>query len=421
MALLALAYQSLKNRWFTSALTLFSIALSVALLLGVEQVRMGARESFANTISQTDLIVGARGGTLQLLLYAVFRIGTATNNISYASYEYFRNHPAVAWTIPYSLGDSHRGYRVVGTTEEFYTRYRYRRDRQIELADGRIPSGIFDVALGADVAADLHYRVGDPLIITHGITHGRGLLQHEDKPFTAVGILKKTATSVDRSLYITLEGMEAMHLDWSGGAPPLLGEEIPAWKIRQEEIEIKQITAFLLRAKSRIDTLRLQREVNTFEDEPLMAIIPGVALSELWRTIGYGEDALRVVSIFVIIVGLLGMLVSLYTSLDERRREMAVLRAVGAGPAKIVSLLVLESGLLSLVGAVLGVLLVYVLSFVSQPIIERHFGLFMPIQALTPTGYLYLLAVIGAGLLIGLVPALKAYRNSLADGLTMRL
>jgi putative ABC transport system permease protein len=421
MVLLLLAYQSLKNRLLTSTLTVLSIALSVTLLLGVEQVRVGAREGFANTISQTDLIVGARGGTLQLLLYAVFRIGTATNNVSYESYEYFRSHPAVAWTIPYSLGDSHRGYRVVGTTEDFYTHYRYRRDRQVEFAEGRMPAGIFDVALGSDVAAALLYRVGDPVIVTHGITHGEGLLQHEDKPFTVVGILKKTATPVDRSVYITLEGMEAIHLDWSAGAPPMPGEEIPAWKIKPEDIQIRQITAFLLRAKSRIDTLRLQREVNTFEHEPLMAIIPGVALSELWHTIGYAEDALRVVSIFVIIVGLLGMLVSLYTSLNERRREMAVLRAVGAGPSKIVLLLVLESGLLSLTGALVGVLLVYALSFVAQPIIERHFGLFMPIQALTPTGYLYLLAVAVAGLLIGFVPALKAYRNSLADGLTVRL
>jgi putative ABC transport system permease protein len=421
MVLLSLAYQSLKNRQLTSALTVLSIALSVTLLLGVEQVRVGARESFANTISQTDLIVGARGGALQLLLYAVFRIGAATNNISYESYEYFRSHPAVAWTIPYSLGDSHRGYRVVGTTEDFYTKYRYRRDRQIEFAAGRIPAGIFDVTVGSDVAADLAYRVGDPVVITHGITHGEGLLRHEDKPFTLVGILKRTATPVDRSLYITLKGMEAIHLDWSEGAPPMPGEEVPAWKVKPEEISIRQITAFLLRAKSRIETLRLQREVNTFESEPLMAIIPGVALSELWRTIGYAEDALRVVSIFVIIVGLLGMLVSLYTSLNERRREMAVLRAVGAGPAKIVLLLVLESGLLSLAGVALGVTLVYMLSFVSQPFIERHFGLFMPIQALTVTGYLYLLAVLVAGALIGFIPAIKAYRNSLADGLTVRL
>jgi putative ABC transport system permease protein len=236
-----------------------------------------------------------------------------------------------------------------------------------------------------------------------------------------VGILRKTATPVDRSLYITLNGMEAIHLDWSEGAPPMPGEEIPAWKIKREEIRIKQITTFLLRAKSRVDTLRLQREINTFEDEPLMAIIPGVSLSELWRTIGYAEDALRVVSLFVIIVGLLGMLVSLYTSLDERRREMAVLRAVGAGPSKIVLLLVLESGLLSIAGAAAGVILVYALSLGSQPLIERHFGFFMPIQPLTVMGYLYLGAVLLAGVLIGFIPAIKAYRNSLADGLTVRL
>jgi putative ABC transport system permease protein len=421
MVLLSLAYQSLRNRKLTSALTLGSIALSVALLIGVEQVRLGARESFANTISQTDLIVGARGGALQLLLYTVFRVGSATNNIAYESYDHFRNHPAVAWTIPYSLGDSHHGFRVVGTTEDFYRDYRYRRDRQVNLAEGRVPSEIFDVALGSDVAAELKYRLGDRVVITHGITHGRGLLEHDDKPFTVVGILKKTATPVDRSLYITLEGMEAMHLDWSEGAPPMPGEAMQAWRIAQEEIKIKQITAFLLRARSRIDTLRLQREVNTFEDEPLMAIIPGVTLSELWRTIGYAEDALRVVSLFVIIIGLLGMLVSLYTTLTERRREMAVLRAVGAGPLRIVLLLVLESGFLSMGGAIVGVLLVYALSFLSQPIVEQHFGLFIPIQPLTMTAYLYVLAVIVAGLLIGFVPALRAYRNSLADGLAMRL
>lgn len=421
MVVLSLAYQSLKNRRLTSMLTVISIALSVTLLLGVEQVRVGARESFANTISQTDLIVGARSGALQLLLYAVFRIGAGTNNISYESYEYFRGHPAVAWTIPYSLGDSHRGYRVVGTTADFYTKYRYRHDRQIEFAEGGIPSGIFDVILGSDVATNLRYRLGDRVVISHDITHGEGLLQHEDKPFTVGGILRRTATPVDRSLYITLEGMQAIHLDWSEGAPPMPGEEVSAWKIKQEEIRIRQITTFLLRAKSRIDTLRLQREVNTFEAEPLMAIIPGVALSELWRTIGYAEDALRVVSLFVIIVGLLGMFVSLYTLLNERRREMAVLRAVGVGPARIVLLLVLESGLLSLARVAVGVLLVYALSLGSRPLIERHFGLFLPIQPLTVTAYLYLLAVLVAGVLIGFIPAIKAYRNSLADGLTVRL
>jgi len=421
MVLLSLAWHSLKNRKLTTGLTVVSIALSVALLVGVEHVRIGARDSFANTISQTDLIVGARGGTLQLLLYAVFHIGSATNNVQYQSYEHFKNHPAVAWTIPYSLGDSHRGFRVVGTTEDFYTHYRYRHNHKIELSDGHSPDGVFDVVLGSDVARTLNYKIGDRIVVTHGISAGVGLLQHDDKPFHVVGILARTATPVDRSLYVSLYGIEAMHMDWVDGGPPLPGEETPASKIKKEGLKIKQITAFLLRAKSRIDTLRLQREINTFEDEPLMAIIPGVALSELWNTIGYAEEALTVVTFFVLVVGLLGMLVSLYTSLNERRREMAILRALGAGPRKVIFLLVLESLLLTLAGTVLGITVVYAGAFLTQPMLERRFGLFIPITPPTVTGYAYLCTVIVAGLLIGFVPAVKAYRNALADGLSIRV
>ena len=199
------------------------------------------------------------------------------------------------------------------------------------------------------------------------------------------------------------------------------GEEVPAEKITKQSVKIDQITSFLLRSKSRIDTLRLQREISTYTEEPLQAIIPGLTLQELWRTIGYAEDALTVVTFFVTIVGLLGMLVSLYTSLNERRREMAILRAIGAGPAKIISLLVLESFLLSAAGCILGVGLVYGLSVTFQPIVEKHFGLYVPIQGPTPTGWIYLGAVMVAGLIIGFIPAWKAYRNTLSDGLSVRL
>jgi putative ABC transport system permease protein len=387
IVLLSLAWKSLRNRLLTTSLTVLSIGLSMALLLGVENVRVGARESFANTISQTDLIVGARGGSLQLLLYSVFRIGQATNNISYESYQHWKNHPAVAWTIPYSLGDSHRGFRVVGTTEDFYQHLRFRRDRRLEFAAGR---GIADN-------------------------------DHADKPFTVSGILKKTATPVDRSLYIQLEGISAVHIDWADGAPPMPGEEVPAAKIAKENMKVEQITSFLLRCKTRIATLQLQREINTYREEAMQAIIPGVTLQELWRTIGYAEDALQVVTLFVILVGLLGMLVSLYTSLNERRREMAILRVIGAGPGKIIALLVLESGLLALAGCLLGVVMIYGLSFIFQPIVEQQFGLYVPVQPPTPAGWLYLGAVLLAGILIGFVPAWKAYRNTLADGLSIRV
>lgn len=420
MYTLRLALRSLFNRRLTTSLTLLSVTLSVALLIGVERVRLGARDSFTNTISQTDLIVGAKGGTIQLLLYAVFRMGSATNNLSYETYQKIRALPKVAWTIPYSLGDSHRGYRVVGTTSDFYEHYHYRRDKGISFSSGGETQGTFGVVLGDAVASALGYKIGDAIALAHGV--GEVSFQsHADKPFTVSGILTRTGTPIDRSLYITLQGMEAIHADWQDGAPPREGQGMAAADLAAQELPVHQITAFLLGAKTRLDTLQLQRDLNEYDDEPIMAIIPGVALSELWDGLSYAEDGLRVVSSFVVSVGLLGMLVSIYNSLNERRREMAILRSVGAGPRLIVALMLLESMMLTVGGAVLGVGLTYTLLFVFQPLIETHFGLHIPINPLSASEYAYLGAIVVLGLVLGLVPSWRAYRNTLHDGLTIRL
>ncbi len=418
--LLYLAYKSMLNRRVTSLLTVFSIALSVSLLLAVEKTRSSAREAFTNTISQTDLIVGAKGGTLQLLLYSVFRLGSATDNISFATYQRFAAHPAVEWTIPYSLGDSHRGYRVVGTDRSFYEHYRFRRDQRLTLADGVAAEGLFDVTIGADVARALQYRVGQKIVLAHGISDVT-ILKHDAMPFTIVGILAKTGTPIDRSVYVSLEGMEAIHLDWQDGAPPAAGSETNPTTLQKDKIKVEQVTAFLLRAKNRIDALQLQREVNDYIDEPLMAIIPGVALSELWQTLGYAELALQIVAIMVVFVGLLGMVITLYNSLNERRREMAILRAVGAGPSRIFALLIFESCLLTVLGCVVGVVLLQLALLVAGPILEREFGLSFALLGLGPLDLSYLSIVCAVGLCMGLLPGLKAYKNTLLDGLTIRV
>ncbi len=420
MLLLFLAWQSLRNRRVTTLLTVFSIALSVALLLGVEALRVSARESFSSTISGTDLIVGARGGGLPLLLYTVFRMGTATNNVKYESFEEWSKHPAVAWTIPYSLGDSHRGFRVVGTNENFYRQYRFRKTRKVEFVKGRAPADFNESALGSDVADKLGYKVGAKVTLTHGIG-AAGIMDHDDKPFTVVGILDKTSTPIDRSIYITLEGMSAIHAGWQGGAPPEPGEEVQSAKLNKQDLKPEAITAFLLRAKSRIDTLRIQRDVNNYLPEPLMAIIPGVAMGELWSTVKYAEIALEIVGGFVVLVGLLGMLVAIYTTLNERRREMAILRALGAGPAKILALFLIESLMLAAAGCALGVGLMYAGIAALQGVVEKQFGLYLRWQGFQPEHGVYLALVLAAAVLIGLVPAWRAYRNTLADGLSVRV
>ncbi len=416
--LLRVALASLWNRRLATTLTVLSIGLSVALLLTIEAVRTSARQSFTGTVSRTDLIVGARGGSLQLLLYSVFRIGSATNNIRAESWKHFASHPAVAWTIPYSLGDSHRGFRVVATNGEFYERYRYRGDQRIVFSAGRAPEGPLEVALGAEVARALSYGIGQRITLSHGVS-ATSLMHHDESPFQVVGILERTGTPVDRSVYIPLSGMQAIHAGWDDGAPPALGEVPPPPDLTASEP--KFITAFLLGAKSRIAVLRLQREINEYEEEPLLAIIPGVALAELWNTLGYAEQALLAVTACVLVAGLLSMVVALYTSLNERRREMAVLRSLGLGRGGILFLLVSEAVVCTVAGAVAGFALSWAAVTVGQPLAESQLGIALTFSHPSPLAWKWLSALLFSGVVAGFLPAWKAYRNSLSDGLTIRL
>ena len=422
MHLFRIALRSLANRRFTALLTIFAIALSITLLLAVERIRTETRSSFASTISSTDLIVGARSGSVNLLLYSVFRIGNATNNIRWSSFEHFAKHPKVAWAVPMSLGDSHHGYRVLGTSEDYFTHYQYSQKQHLKLRDGRFFSNQapFEVVLGAEVADALNYQLGQEIVLAHGVATV-SLVNHDDKPFTTVGILERTGTPVDRTLHIALAGMEAIHIDWQHGAPAYGNQKISAEQAVQMDLQPKEITAMLLGLNSRIATFAVQREINQWRGEPLLAILPGVALQELWSLMGTAEKALFVVSLFVVLTGLIGMLTAILTSLNERRREMAILRSVGARPWHIAGLLILEAFALALAGISLGVALLYLGIAVAQAPLQSNYGLYLPLSAPTLYEWTLLGAVLLAGILMGAVPAWRAYRQSLADGLNIRL
>jgi putative ABC transport system permease protein len=418
MIVLRLALQSLLNRWVTALLTVLAIAFSIALLLGVEKVRTGARQSFADTISGTDLIVGARSGSLNLLLYSVFRIGNATNNITWASYKDLAGRPEIAWIVPLSLGDSHRGFRVLGTTPDYFTHYKYRRGHGLELSAGKPFSDLFDAVIGADVASALGYRVGDPIVIGHGLGTV-SFVAHDDKPFRVSGILAKTGTPVDRTVFVSLEAIEAIHVDWQSGAR-VAGQTVSADEVRRMNLEPKAITAVLIGLKSKLATFRLQRAINEYRDEPLSAILPGAALQELWGLVGTAETALQAVSAMVVATALLGMVTMVLTTLNERRREMAILRSVGARPRTILCLLMAEAGVLTVLGILLGIGLLYAALLIAQPYIDRVYGLHLTIDPPAAGEWLTLAAIALAGCVAGLLPALRAYRLSLADGMTVR-
>lgn len=413
-----LTYKSIKNRKFTSFLCVLSIALSVTLFLGIERIRNGARDGFTNTISKTDLIVGAKGGSLQLLLYTVFHIGGAVNNIKMTTYNDIKSNPQVEWTIPISLGDAYRGFRVVATDENFYQHYRFRGDQSVKMQEGVLPNDTFDVVLGSEVAKKFNHKVGDPIVISHGLA-AESILSHDNTPFKIVGIMAPTQTPIDTGVYITLQGMEAIHFGWETGVPS--GEAINPERFKKENIEITQLTSFMVKLKSRIAVLRMRRNIDMYPNEPVMAIIPALSLQEMWETIGYVEQILFLVSLCVLLVGVMSILISLYTSINERRREMAILRSLGASSRHVFFLLIYESSFLVLMGCIFGVASMYGLLYFVRPWLESNFSVYLPIEPLSSTEWYYLAGIFVVGTLAGLIPAIKAYLNSLQDGLTIKL
>jgi putative ABC transport system permease protein len=417
--LLTLAARSAWNRRFVLALVVLSIALSTFLLLGIERIRADVRENFAQSVSGTDLIVGARTGAVQLLLYSVFRIGSATNNIRWSSVQAIAQNPAVAWTVPLSLGDSHRGFAVVATTGDYFQHFRHGDAQPLALAQGRPFGAVFEAVLGAEVAERLGYRIGDRLVLSHG----DGLMaanDHADKPFTVAGILQRTGTPVDRSVHIGLDGMEALHLDWIAGAP-LPGLAVPAAQAGQRDLTPRRVTALLVGLKQRTAVFSVQRAIAGFTPEPLMAILPGVALDELWQVVGIGERGLLAMSVLVSLVSLAGLVAVILAGLNERRRELAILRAVGAGPRQLLLLLAAEGALVTLCGVVLGLLACLLAVAALGGWTAARWGLPLHLQAPSAHEGLLLAGVLAAGLLASLVPGLRAYRLALADGLSPRV
>lgn len=439
MPILSLAFKSLRNRKFTVGLTIVSLALSVALLLGVERIRNEAQTSFTNTISGTDLIVGARTSPVQLLLASVFGLSDAANTVRWESYAAIAEHPGVAWTIPISLGDTHAGYRVMGTTDAFLDHFQYGRKEALKMQIGEWFASDKGVVIGAEIARKLGYRAGSDIVVAHG-SGDISFIEHDAHPFHVSGILARTGTPVDRTVFVSLEGIDAIHAGMDPnndhGHDPLAGnvdndhhhhekshgaghhDAIDEDHIGHEPMAI---TAFYVGLKSRSAALSVQQTVNKYKGEPLTAIMPAMALQELWGIVGLVEKALLAISGFVILVGLCGMLVAIMTSLNERRREMAILRSVGARPLHVLSLIVGEAGLVTLMGMVTGMALLYGLLLSGQPLIASRFGLLIGITGFSVHEMLLMGTVCVAGIVIGIIPGVRIYRHSLADGLTVRV
>ena len=407
---LKLALKSLLNRKGSVVLTLMAMTVSVFVLLAVENIRYQAKESFANTVSGVDLIVGARTGSLNLLLYSVFRIGSPTNNIAWESFEDIAANSQVKWAIPIALGDSHKGYRVMGTTRDYFEFFSYGSRHKLDFYKGHAFSHVFDVVIGFDVAKKLGYSLGDKLILSHGIASTSFSL-HDDRPFTVVGILAPTGTPVDQTLHVSLEGIEAIHIDWQQGVK-LPGSNLTIEQIEQLELKPKSITAFMLGLKSRMATFSVQRDINNYTKEPMLAILPGVALSELWQMIGILEDALLLVAILVFISALLGLSAMLLSSIHNRAYEIRLLRVIGAPPSLLFLLVELEALLITVSSLIFGAGLLAISLIASQDFLISHFGIHLHGNIISKSASYYALGIVIASVFVAAIPSLSAYRRA---------
>ena len=493
------ALKSLVNRKGSALLTLFTLTLSLFVLLTIEDIRHQSKQSFSRAVSGVDLIVGAPTGQLNLTLASVFGIGYLTNSVEWQSYEKLEQHPQVDWLVPISLGDSHKGNRVIGTNSNYFELVKYGNKQNLNFAEGRafIDDAYIaaEVVLGGRVANELGYQLGDEIILSHGL--GVTSFQHHDQvPFVVSGILELTGTPTDSALFVSLSGMVRMHDDVAHVA-----KTEPVHKSSKEHDNhdhdehshaheshdkhnhdehsnaheshdkhnhdehshaheshdkhshdehsraheshakhehdehsheeqshsghdheghihnTEQVSAVLVGVKAKYATLMVQKYVNDFTDEPLMAVLPGVALTELWRLLSKVETVLLVIAILVLISSLFGMCAMLLSSMQERVREIAVFRALGASKSFIFWLIQLEVLLLITVASTLALVLGYISHWLIQPLLLQQFGLAIEANLFTEAKGLMIVGSLLAAFIVGLIPAILAYRRALVISL----
>ena len=442
-ALTNVALQSLRYRFGGVLLTVLAVALSVFVLLGVEHVRQEAKSGFASTVSGVDLIVGARTGEINLLLLSIFRIGNATTNVEWETVEEIENLEKVSWSVPITLGDSHKNFRVVGTTQDFFERYQYGRKQPLVFEKGSEFEALQDVVLGSRAATELDYRLGDSLVLSHGMAD-TSFTHHDELPFNVVGILERSGTPIDNALFVSLEAIEAIHDDENGGSHEEHDEGHKGHEDHDEHEShddhdehdaheheeghkgheghdeheghnhgpIGTVTALLVGLESPAFALQVQRAINEYQGEALLAILPGVALAQLWTLVGGIEGTLRGISILVFISSIFGLNAMLLASMRERRREVFVLRSIGAPSSFVLALLLLESLLIVTVGIAAAVIALFGAIAAVNGFLADQIGVTLSMAIFSEASLIAIGLIYISSILLSLLPAMQAYRAS---------
>ena len=407
-----LTLKSIINRKTAFFLSIISIAISVVLLLGIDRATKSTKEHFLNTINHTDLIVAAPNGSLDILLNLIFHMGDPLKEVDYSSYEAISKMDAVAWAVPLSVGDSFKSYDAISTNNDYFKNYRYGNSQALEFEEGGEFSAFYDVVVGSEVAKKLGLKLHQIIHLSH--SSGSSAHLHANRDFTICGILKPTGTPNDTSVFFQLKTDEAIHLEWQSGH--FVDMHISSKELSMMGITPKHISGILVGLKNRSEILSVSDNIEHLQN--LTAVIPAKALSKLYKLMKNMQELLTVVSTMVFAAAIFGMIATMLATLNDRRREIAILRSLGATVKMIFFLFAMEAFGIIISGILLGNLLLALLIFLSNTFMNPAFkvGYGLDMYELFLLGMMIISALV-----VSFIPALQSYKNSLQDGLTVRL
>jgi len=397
VTLLLIVYRSLRQHAFSTLVTAGSLALAGGLLMSVWMVKAQAQKSFLRTTTAFDAVLGARGSKLQLVLNSIFHLEASPGNLSWQDYESIRRHPAVRTAVPIAVGDNLRGFRIVGTVPELFTEVEYAPGRRYAFAAGgrAFAPDSKEAVVGSFAADRLGLRVGDSFHPFHGLAYDPAA-QHADV-FTVVGVMEPTNTPLDRVVLVPIKGVQTM----SGHDPRAATD----------------ISAVLLKLKSPTAGFMLDIMINKQGNRLTLAYPVGAILAELFDKIGWFDRVLALVAYLVALVAAASVLASIYNSMNARKRDIAILRALGARRRLVFGAVVAESACIGALGALAGFGVYLALFAAAARVIRAQTGVVLslselhPVLVLAPAG---LVALCARG---GVIPAVKAYRLPVAENL----
>jgi putative ABC transport system permease protein len=395
MRMLQLAYANLKEHFLSTILSVMLLGIGVGMVSFIVTVSEQLNNRFNRDIRGIDMVVGAKGSPLQLILSAVYQIDNPTGNIPLAEVNKLKRHPLIKYSIPLSYGDSYQGFRIVGTDSLYLSHYK------ATFSEGEVWNHSMDVVLGSSSAEKLNLKMGSHFHGNHGFDkEGHA---HEESHYNVVGILNPTGTVADRLILTSTESVWDIHNH----------EDSEREQDNEEEEETGEITALLVKFKSPMGIMQIPRMVN--QKTSMQAALPAIEINRLYSLMGVGFTTLQIIGMVIMCIAALSVFISLLNSLKERKYELALMRSLGASPFKLFGLIVQESLLLCLAGYALGIILGRVGIMLFSYLGEDQFQFSVSQSGVSPIEIWLMPLTLWIGLIAALIPAIRAYRSDISS------